>query len=215
MAKPAALWLPQVSNHLSRSAHDLTPQYERYLETVRKLLVTEQRSGTSRQAFMPMIHAFMQELCGYPPNGYIVTAAANGQTAVGSAPHVLPVSYGANATLFYFTPAEDADEVHDLWVKHAQVYLVDPPSGDVAAECATHVVFSNFFVIDGASKDRQTGAWNLWSVSDIQGAPMARIDLRHLENEAALDPAAWDIVHQRLQTLQYQTLPDMRQEHSA
>jgi hypothetical protein len=164
---------------------------------------------------MPMIHAFMQKLCGYPPGGYIVTAAANGQTAVGSAPHVLPVSYGANATLFYFTPAEDADEVHDLWVKHAQVYLVDPPAGDSAAEYATQVVCSNFFVIDGASKDRQTGAWNLWSVADIQGAPMARIDLRHLENETALDPAVWDTVHQRLQTLQYQAPTEVRQGHSA
>jgi hypothetical protein len=77
------------------------------------------------------------------------------------------------------------------------------------------VVFSNFFVIDGASNDRLTGAWNLWSVSDIQGAPMARVDLRHLENETALDPATWDVVHRRLQTLQYQAPPDVRQEHSS
>jgi hypothetical protein len=129
MAKPATLWLPQESNSLLRSARALTPQYEQYLGTVRKLLVTAQRPGACRQAFVPMIHAFMQELCGYPPTGYIVTAAANSQAAVGSAPHVLPVSYGADATLFFFTPAEDADEVQDLWVKHAQVYLVDPPPG--------------------------------------------------------------------------------------
>jgi hypothetical protein len=212
MAKSAALRLPQVSKG---SVHALAPQYGRYLDTVRQLLVAYQRSGACRQVFVQMMHTFMQELCGYPPDGYIVTAAACSETAVGSAPHVLPVSYGDNATLFYFTPAEDADEVQDLWVKHAQVYLVDPPSGNVAAEYATQVVFSNFFVIDGASKDRQTGAWNLWSVADIPETSTVRIDLRHLENATALHPAAWDAVHQRLQTLQYQAPSNVRQEHSS
>jgi hypothetical protein len=215
MAKPAAVWLPQVSKHLSGSARVLAPQYVRYLEAVRKLVVPDQRPGACQQAFMPMMHVFMQELCGYPRSGYLVTTTADGEAAVGSAPHVVPTSYKVNTTLFYFTPAADADEIHDLWVKQAQVYLADPPPGDVVAAWATRVVFTNFFIIDGASKDRQTGAWHLWSVADVPGATMTRFDLRHLEDATALEPTTWDVVYQRLQTLQYQAPSDMWQEQRA
>src|SRR5262249_39486843 len=106
--------------------------------------------------------------------------------------------------------SQDPDDVHDLWVKHAQVYLAAPHQGDIAAEGATRVVFSNFFIIDGASKDAKTGAWDLWSVSDIEAAQNARVDLRILENETALPPTVAHVIHTRLQTLQYQALPDGR-----
>jgi hypothetical protein len=66
------------------------------------------------------------------------------------------------------------------------------------------VVFTNFFVIDGASKDANTGAWHLWSISDIEAAQGARVDLRLLENETVLPPILSQVIHKRLQTLQYQ-----------
>jgi hypothetical protein len=106
-------------------------------------------------------------------------------------------------TLFYFTASVDPDDVQDLWVKQAQVYLVAPRKEDFTAECATDVVFTNFFVIDGASKDPKTGAWHLWSISDIEAAQSARIDLRLLENGMALIPTMSHAIHKRLQTLQY------------
>src|SRR5258708_2554659 len=83
-------------------------------------------------------------------------------------------------------------------VKHAQVYLLDPPQDDVAAEDATRVAFSNFFIIDGASMDPKTGAWELWSISDIEAAQGTRIDLRILENETALPPTMSHVVQKRL-----------------
>jgi hypothetical protein len=123
---------------------------------------------------------------------------------------VVPVSYIANPTLFYFTPSEDPDDVHDLWVKQAQVYLIDARQGDVVAKRATHVVCTNFFVIDGSSKDCQTGVRDLWPAVDAL-AQIARIDLRHLANATELDPATYHGIQKRLQTLQYQTPPDIRE----
>jgi hypothetical protein len=73
----------------------------------------------------------------------------------------------------------------------------------MAAECATTVVCTNFFVIDGSSKDPKTGAWHLWSVSDLATAQIARVDLRILENEMVLTPTMSHAIHKRLQTLQY------------
>jgi hypothetical protein len=178
----------------------------RYLQTVRKLLAKYQRAGAvkQQQIFVTMMHAFMQELCGYPLTGYVVTAAASSTTAAENSPHVVPTARAANLTLFYFTVSEQLDDVHDLWVKHAQVYLATYNKGDIAAECATAVVFTNFFVIDGASKDAKTGAWHLWSISDIEAAQGARVDLRLLENETVLAPTISQVMHKRLQTLQYQ-----------
>ena len=76
------------------------------------------------------------------------------------------------------------------------------------------MVFTNFFMIDGASKDPKTGAWHLWSVSDIAAAQVARVDLRILENETALTPTMSHAIHKRLQTLQYQ-LPSIGLEPDA
>jgi len=73
------------------------------------------------------------------------------------------------------------------------------------------VLCTNFFVIDGASKDTKTGAWHLWSVSDIVAAQGARVDLRILENEMELTPMMSHTIHKRLQTLQYQ-IPSIGQE---
>jgi hypothetical protein len=75
----------------------------------------------------------------------------------------------------------------------------------MAAECATTVVCTNFFVIDGASKDPNTGAWHLWAVSDLAAAQVARVDLRILENAMALTSTMSHVIHTRLQTLQYQS----------
>ncbi len=178
-----------------------------YLATVRKLFMEHQYSaGFDRtQVFIKMIHAFMQTLCGYPPTSYLITTVAYGNTEeVASYPHVVPALYSPNSTLFYFTSSEDPDDVHDLWVKHAQIYLVDPPKGDTAAECAAHVVFTNFFVIDGASKNDKTGAWNLWSASDLEAAQVARVDLRNLENDTELALMTSHVIHKRLQMIQYQ-----------
>jgi hypothetical protein len=177
-----------------------------YLQTVRKLLVKYQRAGAvkQQQIFVKMMHAFMQKLCGYPATSYLVTPATYSTPAVGSTPHVVPIAYAANLTLFYFTTSEHSDDVHDLWVRQAQVYLATYDKGDMAAECATTVVCTNFFVIDGASKDPETGAWHLWSISDIAAAQVARVDLCILENEMALTPTMSHAIHKRLQTLHYQ-----------
>jgi len=113
-------------------------------------------------------------------------------------------------TLFYFTTSEHPDDVHDLWVRHAQVYLATYDKGDIAAECATTVVCTNFFVIDGANKEPKTGAWHLWSVSDIAAAQVARVDLRHLEEDTAQASPMSHAIHKRLQSLQYQTPLDRR-----
>ena len=175
------------------------------MQTVRKLLAKYQRAGAvkQQQIFVTMMHAFMQRLCGYPPTSYLVTPAAYSTPAVGSGPHVVPIAYATNLTLFYFTTSEHPDDVHDLWVRQAQVYLATYDKGDMAAECSTTVVFTNFFVIDGASKDPKTGAWHLWSVSDIAAAQVARVDLRLLETEMELPPTLSHTIYKRLQTLQY------------
>lgn len=210
MAKPAADRQPPLAQHCLGAARVLAVAPVRYLQTIRKLLRTYQRASgvKQQQIFVTMMHAFMQELCGYPPTSYLVTSAASSPIAVGSAPHVVPISYAANLTLFYFTVSEPLDDVHDLWVRHAQVYLATYDAGDMAAECASTVVFTNFFVIDGAHKDPTTNAWHLWSVSDIETAQGTRVDLRILENETALAPTMSQVVHKQLQTLQYQSPSD-------
>jgi len=209
MAKSVAVKQPQCANETAWFAGSLSTTYMRYLTKVRQLLGAYQHTGgfEQRQIFVTMIHAFMQELCGYPPTSYLVTLTAYGHAEVGSYPHVIPASYGANAPLFYFTSSENPDDVHDLWVKQAQVYLMDPGKEDVVAEGATQVVFSNFFIIDGASKDPKPGAWHLWSAADIEAAQVVRIDLRNLEYETRLAPTLPHVVHKRLQTLQYQIPP--------
>ena len=75
---------------------------------------------------------------------------------------------------------------------------------------ATTIVYSNFFVIDGARKDPTTGAWHPWSVTYLASAHSPRLDLRRLESAAALEPADLSVIHQRLQTLQYQAPPDTK-----
>jgi hypothetical protein len=207
MAKPAADRRPRLAHDSSESTCILSEAQGCYLKTVRKLLAAYQyASGVQQQQlFVKMMHAFMQKLCGYPPTSYLVTPAVYSTPAVGSPPHVAPLAYAANLTLFYFTASEHPDDVHDLWVRQAQVYLATYDKGDIAAECATAVVFTNFFVIDGASKDPKTGAWHLWSVSDIAAAQGARVDLRILENEMELTPTMSHAIHKRLQTLQYQS----------
>jgi hypothetical protein len=212
MAQSAADRPSRWAHDAAGSAYVLTVTPGRYLKTVRTLLAEYQRASSVKQPqiFVTMMHAFMQELCGYPPTSYGVTTTACRNTDTGSHPHVVPTSYAANATLFYFTSSADPDDVHDLWVKHAQVYLIDPPQGDVAAACATQVVFTDLFLIDGASKDPITGAWHLWSVSDIEAAQGIRIDLRILENETALAPTVSHVIQKRLEMLHYQLPPDAR-----
>ncbi len=212
MAKPTADRQPQLAHDSSGSTCNLSGAQGCYLQTVRKLLAEyHHTSGVQQQQlFVKMMHAFMQKLCGYPPTSYLVTPAVYSTSAVGSAPHVVPIADAANLRLFYFTASEHPDDVHDLWVRHAQVYLATYDKGDIAAECATTVVFTNFFMIDGASKDPKTGAWHLWSVSDIETAQSARVDLRILENEAVLAPTISHVIHKRLRMLQYQIPPDGR-----
>jgi hypothetical protein len=212
MAKPTADRRPRLAHDSSGSACILSGAQGCYLKPVRKLLAKYQlASGVQQQQlFVKMMHAFMQKLCGYPPTSYLVTPATYSTPAVGSAPHVVPIAYAADLTLFYFTASEHPDDVHDLWVRHAQVYLATYDKGDSVAECATTVVFTNFFVIDGASKDPKTGAWHLWSVSDIATAQVARVDLRHLEEDMALASPMSHAIYKRLQTLQYQSPLDGR-----
>jgi hypothetical protein len=209
MAKPTADKKSPLAHGASRAAGVLSVTHMRYLTKVRKLLVAYQRAGgvKQQQIFVTMMHAFMQELCDYPPTSYTVTTAAYSHPEAGSYPHVVPTSYAANLTLLYFTASEDPDDVQDLWGKHAQVYLATYEKGDVAAESATHVVFTNFFLIDGASKDPNTGAWAPWSVSDLEASQGTRIDLRILDDATALAPTSSHGVHKRLQTLQYQIHP--------
>lgn len=213
MAKSVAVKRPQCANESAWFAGSLSATCRRYLTTVRQLLGAYQHAGgfEQRQIFVTMMHAFMQELCGYPLTSYVVTLTAYGHAEVGSYPHVIPASYSANSTLFYFTSSANPDDMHDLWVKQAQVYLMDPPKEDAVAEGATQVVFSNFFILDGASKDPKTGAWHLWSATDIEAAQVARIDLRSLEYQTRLAPTLSHLVHRRLQTLQYQIPPAARE----
>jgi hypothetical protein len=215
MAKAAADRQSCLAHASPGSAGVLPVTHTRYLKTVRKRRVAYQRADDvkQQQLFVTMIHAFMQELCGYPPTGYRVTTAVHSHAEVGSDPHVVPTPPFVNSTLFYFTLSENPDDVHDLWVKHAQVYLVTPQQ-DVAAEYATQVVFTNFFIIDGASKDPNTGAWHLWSVSDIEAAQGTRIDLRILENETELAPTLSYVIQKRLQTIQYQIPPDTQESNA-
>ena len=216
MEKPIADRRPRLAHDSSGSTCILSGAQGCYLQTVRKLLAAyHHTSGVQQQQlFVKMMHAFMQKLCGYPPTSYLVTPAVYSTSAVGSAPHVVPIADAANLRLFYFTASEHPDDVHDLWVRHAQVYLATYDKGDITAECATTVVCTNFFVIDGASKDPKTGAWHLWSVSDIAAAQGARVDLRILENEMELTPTLSHAIYKRLQTLQYH-IPSIGQEADA
>ena len=213
MAKSVVDEQSRLANNASGAACVLAETQVRYLKTVRKLLVEYHRTAgvKQKQLFVELIHAFMQKLCSYPRTSYTVAKAVYSNTEVDNYPHVVPTPYSANSTLFYFTAAQDPDDVHDLWVKRAQVYLAAPRQGDVAAACATRVVFSNFFIIDGASKDAKTGAWQLWSVSDIEAAQSARVDLRILENETELPLTLSYVVQTRLQMLQYQIPSDGRE----
>ena len=172
-----------------------------YLYTVRKLLMEHQCTEglEQKQVFIKMMHAFIQELCGYPPASYIVTAAADHTAEVAGPPHVVPASYATHRTLFYFTASENSADLHDLWVRHAQVYLVDPYNDDIAAERATDVIFTNFFIVDGARKDDVTGAWNLWSAYDLQLTQAANIDIRNLESGTELASITSRVIRERLQ----------------
>jgi hypothetical protein len=178
----------------------------RYLGTIRQLYADyAATSGVAQQqVFVQMIHVFMQQLCSYPPATYVITTAAYRHPEVGGYPHVVPVAYDTNTTLWYFTPSPEVDDVQDLWVRQAQVYLAAPRKDDAVLAHATTIMYSNFFVIDGARKDPVTGAWHPWSVSDLALAHSPRLDLRHLESTATLEPTVLSVIHQRLQTLQYQ-----------
>jgi hypothetical protein len=183
-----------------------TNAYVRYLHTMRQLYADYATTSglAQQQVFIQMIHVFMQQLCSYPPATYVITTAAYRHPEVGGYPHVVPVAYDTNTTLWYFTPSPEVDDVQDLWVKQAQVYLAAPRKDDVVLSYARTIVYSNFFVIDGAHKDPTTSAWHPWSVMDLALAHSPRLDLRHLESAAALAPADLSVIHQRLQTLQYQ-----------
>ncbi len=192
----------------------LTQKQLRYLERIRKLKTEykEAQGFAKKSVFVRMIHTFMQELCGYSEGAYAITTAAYGDESVGSYPHVIPIAYYANPTLFYFTASENDDDVQDLWTKHAQVYLQDPLEGDSAFECATDIVATNFFLIDGARRDRKNREkWNLWSAADIHGARVARIDLREFEKDKALDPVTSEVVVKRLATIAFQPPPEAKQ----
>jgi hypothetical protein len=172
----------------------------RYLETMHRLSADYATASdqVQQQVFIQMIHAFMQQLCSYPPATYVITTAAYRAPEVGGYPHVVPVAYDTNPTLWYFTPSPEVDDVQDLWVRQAQVYLAAPHKDDVVLAHATTIVYSNFFVIDGAHKDPTTGVWHPWSVTDVASACGPRLDLRRLA------PADLAISQQRLQALQYQ-----------
>src|SRR5437762_14078370 len=105
MAKPAADRQSQLVNNASAAADILAVAPVRYLQTMRKLLVAYQRASgvKQKQIFVKMMHAFMQELCGYPPTSYIATNAVYSNTAADTYPHVVPTAYTPSLTLFYFT----------------------------------------------------------------------------------------------------------------
>jgi hypothetical protein len=180
----------------------------RYLDTMRQLYADYAAASdqVQQQVFVQMIHAFMQQLCSYPPATYVITAAAYRAPEVGGYPHVVPVAYDTNTTLWYFTPSPDVDDVQDLWVRQVQVYLAAPRKDDIVLAHATTIVHSNFFVLDGAHKDLTTGAWHPWSVTDIAAAHSARLDLRCLAAATALAADEISVIQQRLQTLQYQAV---------
>jgi hypothetical protein len=206
MAKSTKDRQPPVAQDTAVSAGVLSVTHARYLRTVRTLSVAYHRTcgAQQRRIFLRMIHTFMQELCGYPPTSYLVTTAAAGTAEVGSSPHVITTSSLAALTLFYFTASENPDDVQELWMKHAQVYLMAPHQGAVAAEDATAVVWTNFFMIDGARKDPTTGAWKLWSAFDIPGAQGARVDLRSLELDTEQAVMTSRVIQQQLQRVHYQ-----------
>ena len=103
MAKPTANRKSRQAHNASKAACVLAVTQERYLQPVRKLLMAYQHASgvTQEQIFVKMMHAFMQELCGYPPTSYLVTTAAYSNTAAGSYPHVVSTSDVAHLTLFY------------------------------------------------------------------------------------------------------------------
>ena len=175
-----------MSPHTSEPACSLTRQYARYLDTMRQLYADYATSGLmQQQVFIQMIHAFMQQLCSYPPATYVITTTADRAPEVGGYPHVVPVAYDTNTTLWYFTSSPEVDDVQDLWVRQAQVYLAAPCKDDAVLVYATTIVYSNFFVIDGARKDPTTGAWHPWSVTDVALAHSPRLDLHRLASAAA------------------------------
>ena len=190
-------------HHTSESRY--LAQYMHYVNLMRQLYADYEHASSivQQQVFIKMIHVFMQQLCCYPPATYVITTAAYRDPEVGGYPHVVPVAYDTNTTLWYFTPSDDIDDMQDLWVKQAQVYLAEPRKGDVVAECATTIVWSNFFLIDGARKHHTSGAWDLWSVSDLPGATSVRVDLQTIEPGTEPDATAAWIVYQRLRALQY------------
>jgi hypothetical protein len=122
MAKAAMDRQSRLTHSAAGSVRELSVTHGRYLQTMRTLLEQYHRAGVvkQQQIFVTMMHAFMQDLCGYPLTSYRVTPAAYSTPTVGSAPHVVPITYAANLTLFYFTTSEHLDDVHDLWVRQAQ-----------------------------------------------------------------------------------------------
>ena len=79
MAQPALVRQPALANEPSGSGCVLPATQARYLSTIRQLLVEYQhaRGSMQRQMFVKMVHAFMQDLCGYPPSSYIMTSSTS------------------------------------------------------------------------------------------------------------------------------------------
>ena len=73
MAKSTAVKQPQGANESAWCAGSFSATYARSLATVRQRLGAYQHAGgfEQRQIFVTMMHAFMQELCGYPPTSYM------------------------------------------------------------------------------------------------------------------------------------------------
>src|SRR5215831_1745733 len=108
MAQPALVRQPALANEPSGSGCVLPATQARYLSTIRQLLVEYQhaRGSMQRQMFVKMVHAFMQDLCGYPPSSYIMTRTAYGNTEVDADPQVVAASDSGNSMLLYFTASE-------------------------------------------------------------------------------------------------------------
>jgi hypothetical protein len=65
-----------MSPHTSEPGCSLTRQYACYLDTMRQLYADYAATSglAQQQVFIQMIHAFMQQLCSYPPATYVITA---------------------------------------------------------------------------------------------------------------------------------------------
>lgn len=177
-----------------------------YLGKIHALLLEYENSAESikQHLFAEMIHCFLQDLCGYPEDAYLVTRTTNDDETAGSRPHVVLIANLKNVTLFWFTTSDDIDDLHDLWVKHAQVYVNDPCVSDSARNSATTIIFTNFLVIDGAEKDIRNDAWELWSASDVLSGGITRIDLRRLWQNNNLDRQTLATIDMRLRSIHYQ-----------